>query len=91
MRKVLVLAAVLPLMSGGCVAKMAYDVATLPVRVGAKAVDMATVSEHERDQHYVRQQRKLAERRKEQDREARKRAAKAAKRHRDRGIDDDLS
>ena len=90
MHRVLILAAALPLLSGGCVAKAAYDVVTLPVRAGAKAVDLATVSEHERDQHYVRQQRKLAERREKEEREAHKRAARDAKRDRDRGINDDL-
>lgn len=91
MRRFVVLAAALPLLSGGCVAKMAYDVVTLPVKVGAKAVDMATVSEHERDQRYTRQQRKLAEQREKNERAARKRAATADKRDRARGIDDDLS
>lgn len=91
MRKMLILAAALPLLSGGCVAKMAYDVVTLPVKVGAKAVDLATVSSKERDEKYAHRQRKLAEQRKKDDRAAQKRAAKAARRDRDRGIDTDLS
>lgn len=90
MRKVLMLAA-LPLLAGGCVAQMAYNVVTLPVRAGAKAVDLATVSSKERDERYAHQQRKLAEQRRKDEREARKRAEKAADRDRDRGVDSDLN
>ena len=33
----------------GCLAKTALDVATAPVRVGSKAVDLATTSQSEAD------------------------------------------
>jgi hypothetical protein len=62
MRRVLALAALPLLMTGGCVAKTAWNVATLPVKAGGKAVDMATTSSKERDEKYVREQRKAWER-----------------------------
>lgn len=34
----------------GCLAKAAFDVATLPVRVAGKAVDLATTSQSEADE-----------------------------------------
>jgi hypothetical protein len=62
MRKaVLVLAAVPLLATGGCV-RTAWNVATMPVRAVGKAADLATTSPRERDEKYVRQQRKKAER-----------------------------
>ena len=62
MRKTILLAAMLPLLSGGCVAKAAWDVATLPVKAGAKVVDVATVSAKERDEKWARENRKAEER-----------------------------
>ncbi|MBO9714028.1 hypothetical protein [Sphingomonas sp.] len=59
----------LPLLSGGCVARAAWDVATLPVKAGAKAVDLATTSQEEADRNYGRRMRHAEER------EARERAA----------------
>ena len=73
-------AAVLPLVSGGCVARAAWDVATLPVKAVGATADVLTTSEKERDEKWVRQQRKAAEAR---DKEARKRGQ--------RPVDDDLS
>ena len=57
MRKLLFL---LPLvgLTGGCVAKAAYDVATLPVRAAGKAVDWTTTSQEEADRNYGRKMRK---------------------------------
>ncbi|QKG70919.1 hypothetical protein HQR01_05770 [Erythrobacter mangrovi] len=48
----LVLSASLPaaLLLQGCIAKAAYDVATAPVRVASKGVDLATTSQSEADQ-----------------------------------------
>ena len=57
MRRFLLLAAV-PLLSGGCVAKTAWDVATLPVKAGSKAVDWTTTSQSEADRNYGRKMRK---------------------------------
>jgi hypothetical protein len=77
MRKVLTMLAlaVLPA-TGGCVAKAAWDVATLPVKAGAAVVDSVTTSPKERDEKWVRQQRKADEReakeRREWDKKCRK-------------------
>ncbi len=57
MRKVLILAAALPLL-GGCVAKTAWDVATLPVKAGSQVVDWSTTSQEEADRNYGRKMRK---------------------------------
>ena len=46
--KLLILLA--PLLLGGCLAKAAIDVATAPVRVASKAVDLATTSQSEADE-----------------------------------------
>lgn len=50
------------LLLGGCVAKTAFDVVTLPVKAGGKAVDMATTSQSESDRNYGRKMRKAEER-----------------------------
>ena len=44
------IAAALALPLGGCVAKTALDVVTLPVKVASKTVDLATTSQAEADQ-----------------------------------------
>jgi hypothetical protein len=49
--------AVLPLLSGGCIAKTIVDVATLPVKAGAQAADWATTSQDESDRNYGRKMR----------------------------------
>lgn len=46
----------------GCVAKTAWNVATAPVKVGSKAVDMATTSQSEADEKRGRELRKREER-----------------------------
>lgn len=43
---------------GGCIAKTALDVATMPVRAGAQAADWATTSQDEADRNYGRKMRK---------------------------------
>ena len=45
----------------GCVAKTLVDVATLPVRAGAKAIDLATTSQSEADEKRGRELRKREE------------------------------
>ena len=46
----------------GCLAKTALDVATAPVRVAGKAVDLATTSQSEADEKRGRELRKREER-----------------------------
>jgi hypothetical protein len=46
----------------GCLAKTALDVATAPVRVASKAVDLATTSQSEADEKRGREIRKREER-----------------------------
>ncbi len=58
----LVLLAVAPLALSGCLAKTAFDVATAPVRVASKAVDLATTSQSEADEKRGREIRKREER-----------------------------
>lgn len=45
----------------GCIAKTLVDVATLPVRAGAKAVDLATTSQSEADEKRGREIRRREE------------------------------
>ena len=64
MIKYALLLAAAPLLSA-CVVKDAVDtavgVATLPVKAGSKAVDLATTSETEKDAKFVRQMRQACE------------------------------
>ena len=46
----------------GCLAKTAYDVATLPVKVASSGVDLATTSQSEADQKRGREIRQREER-----------------------------
>jgi hypothetical protein len=46
----------------GCLAKAAFDVATAPVKMASKAVDVATTSQSEADENRGRQLRKREER-----------------------------
>jgi len=78
MRRLLILALLFPL-TGGCVAQTAWDVATLPVKAGSKAVDWATTSQSEADRNYGRKMRKQEAR---EGRE-RKKAADACRKHQD--------
>jgi hypothetical protein len=52
----------------GCVARTAYNVATLPIRAGSQVVDWTTTSRDEADRNYGRKMRK------QQKREARQHA-----------------
>ncbi|WP_033923016.1 hypothetical protein [Sphingomonas sp. 37zxx] len=58
MRKQLLWVIALPLLSGGCIAKTAWDVATLPVKAAGQAVDWTTTSQEESDRNYGRKMRK---------------------------------
>lgn len=60
---------VLPFALGGCAAKTAFDLATMPVKTtrdavnaGSKTVDLLTTSQGEADQHRGRQIRKAEQR-----------------------------
>lgn len=53
--------ALAPLLLGGCLAKTALDVATAPVKVAGKAVDLATTSQSEADEKRGREIRKREE------------------------------
>ncbi len=55
---IILAAALLPLVSGGCVAKTAFDIVTLPVKAGSQAADWATTSQDESDRNYGRKMRK---------------------------------
>lgn len=57
----LVMLTCLPL-TGGCVAKMAADIVTAPVRVAGKGIDMATTSQSESDEKRGRALRRQEER-----------------------------
>jgi hypothetical protein len=59
MRIILIaMAAAFPLLTGGCLAKTAVDVVTLPVKATSKAVDWTTTSQSEADRNYGRKMRK---------------------------------
>ncbi len=59
MRRLLFLAAVLlPIVAGGCVAKTAVNVVTLPVKATSKVVDWTTTSQSEADRNAGRKERK---------------------------------
>jgi len=76
MRTILIAAAAaLPLLTGGCLAKTAVDVVTLPVKATGKAVDWTTTSQSEADRNYGRKMRKQEAR----EGAARKKAAEACK------------
>jgi hypothetical protein len=55
-------AALLPILIGGCAAKTAFDVVTLPVKATSKAVDWTTTSQSEADRNAGRKERKARER-----------------------------
>lgn len=75
--------ALLPLVLGGCIARTAVDIVTLPVKVASAGVDAVTTSQSEADEKRGREIRKQEER---EGREARKREKQARKRARE---DDD--
>lgn len=76
MRRILVAAAAaLPLLTGGCIAKTAFDVVTMPVKVAGKAVDWTTTSQSESDRNYGKRMRE-AEAREGRERKAHDKACK---------------
>lgn len=80
MRKLMIpMLAALPLLAGGCVAKTVWDVATLPVKVGSKAVDLATTSQAESDRNYGKKMRQQ-EAREGKERRAQQEACNSKKR-----------
>lgn len=62
MRRPILMMLPLLLATGGCVAKTAWDVATLPVKAGGKMVDWSTTSQSEADRNYGKKMRKQEER-----------------------------
>ena len=60
-RAALLATALAPLLLGGCLAKAAYNVATLPVRAASSAVDLATTSQSEADENRGREIRRREE------------------------------
>lgn len=61
MRKLLIVAAALPLLTGGCLSTVG-SVVTAPVKVASKAVDWTTTSQSEADRNYGKKMRKAEER-----------------------------
>ena len=73
MRKFLLpVAALLPLLAGGCVAKTAFNVVTAPVKVVSQTADWATTSQDEADRNAGRKARKEEERKAREERKAQK-------------------
>ena len=68
-----------PLALGGCIAKTAVDVVTLPVRAGAQVVDWSTTSQEESDRNRGRAARKEEERRGKEARQAEKERVRACR------------
>jgi uncharacterized lipoprotein YajG len=78
MRMILLLAS--PFMLGGCLARTAVDIVTLPVKAASAGVDAVTTSQAEADQRRGREIRQAEER---EGREARRRE-REQRRHGDR-------
>lgn len=70
-------------MTGGCVAKTAWDVATLPVKATGQVIDWTTTSQEESDRNYGRKMRKAeaaeGKRLREEDRKRREAERRAAR------------
>jgi hypothetical protein len=71
--------ALLPVLAGGCVARTAFNMATLPVKATAKAVDWTTTSQDEADRNRGRAARKQEQR----DAKERRKAEKRCRQHPD--------
>jgi hypothetical protein len=68
----ILLAAILVLPLGGCIAKTAVDIVTLPVKAASAGVDAVTTSQSERDEKRGRELRKREECMGKEERKARK-------------------
>lgn len=79
----LIVALSLPLLTGGCIAKTAFDVVTLPVKATGQVIDWTTTSQEESDRNYGRKMRKQeaaeGKEMKRRDREAKRAAREAAR------------
>ena len=75
--RLVVVVALLPLLSG-CLARTAIGVATAPVRIASKAVDLATTSQAEADQKRGREVRQREERLGKLERDYRKHSGNCA-------------
>ncbi len=75
MRRMILLAAMLPLLAGGCVSTAA-SVVKAPFKVAGKAVDWTTTSQDEADRNYGRKMRKAEAREGRERREWEKRCRK---------------
>ena len=62
MRPALLLVLAAPPVLGGCLAKTALDVATAPVKIASRGVDLATTSQSEADEARGRELRRREER-----------------------------
>jgi len=74
--RVLPVIVLLGLLMGGCVARTAANIVTLPVRAAGQGVDWATTSEEEADRNRGRAIRKQEEREAKERRKAEKEARK---------------
>jgi hypothetical protein len=79
MRASILLLPLLALGASGCVAKAAWDVATLPVKATGKAIDWTTTSQEESDRNYGRKMRKQEA----EEGKQRRKAAEQCKKHPD--------
>lgn len=77
MRRTALIATLLPLLAGACVARTAVNVVTLPVKATAKVVDWSTTSQEEADRSRGRAARKQEER----EAKARRKAEKRCRQH----------
>ncbi|WP_305097565.1 hypothetical protein [Croceibacterium aestuarii] len=73
------LAALAPLLLGGCLAKTALDVATAPIKATSRAVDLATTSQSEADEKRGREIRRREEKLAKLDKRLRKQETKCLK------------
>ena len=81
----MILLLVSPLLLGGCLARTAVDIVTLPVRAASAGVDALTTSQAEADQRRGREMREAEER---EGREARRRE-REGRRARERAAQND--